>query len=157
MLKRLLLLDFVPTRPGLGLLLLRVIAFGSLFLKHGTEKLFTFSQMAAHFPDPLHIGAAPSLLFATLSDGICSLLLVLGLGTRWAALVVAVNTFAAWSLVHHFEFIDKATGGHGELIVVYIGAALALFLCGAGPISLDALIAGRKDGVGEEALQVTAR
>lgn len=154
MFKRLLRMDIVPVRTGVGLLLLRVIAFGSMFLKHGTEKLFTFGKMAAHFPDPLHIGALPSLMFAMLSDGICTLLLVVGVATRWAALVVLVNLFVAWSLVHHFAFLDKATGGHGELIVVYMAAALAMLFCGAGPLSLDALMAGERTATVEEESRV---
>jgi putative oxidoreductase len=125
-----------------GLLVLRLCTGLPLFLKHGTEKLFGFSQMAAHFPNPLHIGVIPSLLFATLSDGICSLLVVLGLATRWASLIVFVNLFVAWSLVHHFLFTGPQ-GGHGELIVLYLGAMAALFLAGPGKYSLDARIGER--------------
>ncbi len=45
----------------LGLLLLRA-SFGlSLFLKHGLEKVTSFTQMAQVFPDPLHLGAHVSL------------------------------------------------------------------------------------------------
>src|SRR5208337_1384020 len=95
-----------------------------------------FSQMAQHFPDPLHIGVVPSLIFATLSDGICSVLLVLGLGTRWAALVIFINIGVAWAFVHHFQFFGHQ-GDHGELIVVYLGVMVALFLSGAGKYSID--------------------
>ncbi len=134
--KRLLLLKLRPAKTDCGLLVLRLSAGLPLFLKHGTEKLFGFSRMAAHFPDPLHIGVIPSLLFATLADGICSLLVVLGLATRWAALIMFVNIFVAWSFVHHFVF-KGPQGDHGELMVLYLGAALALFLAGPGKYSVD--------------------
>ncbi len=137
--KRLVLFKSVPAHPDFGLLALRVAVFLPLFLKHGTEKLFHFEGMAAHFPDPLHIGAVPSLIFATLSDGICSLLLVVGLATRWSALVVFVNVAVAWIFVHHLAFFGPQ-GGHGELIVLYLAAALALFFTGAGRNSFDALL-----------------
>jgi uncharacterized membrane protein YphA (DoxX/SURF4 family) len=39
-----------------GLLILRVWFGGNLFIKHGWEKLANFSQLAQHFPDPIHIG-----------------------------------------------------------------------------------------------------
>jgi putative oxidoreductase len=139
MFKDLLLFKFFPAKTNCGLLILRLSAGLTLFFKHGSEKLVGFSQTAAHFPDPLHIGVIPSLLFATLSDAICSLLLVLGLATRWAALIIFVNIFVGWSFVYHFAF---AGVGHqvdiGQLIVLYLGAALVLFLAGPGKYSLDA-------------------
>ncbi|HUA99602.1 MAG TPA: DoxX family protein [Terracidiphilus sp.] len=139
MLKRFLLLKAFPTRTDAGLLALRLFTALPLFLKHGTEKLFSFQAMAAHFPDPLHIGAVPSLLYATLSDGICSLLIVVGLATRWSALIVLVNIGVAWAFVHHFAFYGRP-GEHGELIVLYLAAMLAIFLAGPGKYSVDAAL-----------------
>ncbi len=98
-------------------------------------------MMAAHFPDPIHIGAVPSLVFALVSDAICSVLVMLGLATRWAALIVVINIGVAWSLVHHFIFFARPQGDHGELCFLYISVFLALFVAGAGRYSLDALIA----------------
>jgi putative oxidoreductase len=136
MLKRLLGMKFVPTNTALGLLLLRVLAAGPLFIHHGIEKLFGFSRMAVNFPDPIHIGVIPSLLYATFSDGICTLLLVLGLGTRWAAFFVLVNLFVAWSAFHHFAFFGQGNE-HGELMVVYMGVMLAIVALGPGKYSVD--------------------
>jgi len=141
MLKRLLFQPFQP-RTDFGLLILRVVAFTPLFLKHGTEKLFRFQHMAQHFPNPLHIGAAPSLTFALISDAICSVLLFLGLATRWAALITFVNIFVAWAFVHHFVLFGPQ-GDHGEVIVLYLAAAATLFFAGAGRFSVDRLIVGR--------------
>jgi putative oxidoreductase len=121
----------------LGLLVLRLIAATSLFLKHGTEKLFHFSAMAQHFPNPVHIGPIPTLIIALIADAICMPLLVLGLFTRWAALWSFCNLLVAWALVHHYQFAGHG-GEHGELIVVYMGVMLALALAGPGRYSLDA-------------------
>ena len=139
MFKKLLLLKAFPVRTDAALLALRLFTALPLFLKHGTEKLFGFQAMAAHFPDPLHIGVVPSLLYATLSDGICSLLIVLGLATRWSALIVFVNIGVAWAFVHHFAFFGRP-GEHGELIVLYLAAMLAIFLAGPGKYSVDAAL-----------------
>ena len=138
--KRILTMSFVPHSSDLGLLLLRLSVGLALFLKHGWEKLTGFNVMAAHFPDPLHIGATPSLAFALVSDAICSLLIVLGLATRWSALIAFSNIFVAWSLVHHFEFLGRRTD-HGEVCVLYLCACLCLFWTGGGRYSLDASIA----------------
>jgi putative oxidoreductase len=139
MLKRILFLKQIPLCPDFGLLSLRVILYLPLFIKHGTEKLFTFGQMSQHFPDPLGIGVIPSLLFAALADGICTLLLILGLFTRWASFILFVNVFVAWAFVHHFQLFGKGAD-HGELIVLYLGGCVALFFCGAGKYSLDRLL-----------------
>ena len=131
---RILELSFVPINHDLALLVLRVTMGVSLFLKHGLEKITNFSQMASHFPDPVHIGPVPSLVFAALSDAICSLLIIFGLGTRLAALVVVVNLMVAFSLVHRFALF----GPHnGELALVYLGGCLTLLIGGGGRFSID--------------------
>lgn len=135
-LKKLLSCGFVPQNADLGLLALRIWAGASLFLKHGFEKPTNFSQMAAHFPDPLNIGPVPSLMFALVSDAVCSILVMLGVATRWAAAVIFVNIFVAWSLVHHFQFFGRGAD-HGESIVLYLGVFLALAIAGPGRYSVD--------------------
>lgn len=127
----------MPRSADSALLALRLLAGGSLFIKHGWEKLTNFSAMAAHFQDPIHIGPVPSLVIALIADGICSILVMLGLFTRWAALFCAINVAVAWSLVHHFVFFGKPQGDHGEVCVLYIIANLVLFLAGAGRFSID--------------------
>lgn len=139
MVRRFLLFKAFALRPDCGLLALRLFAALPLFLKHGTEKLFRFSHMAQHFPDPLHIGVLPSLIFATLSDGICTLLLMLGLATRWAALIIFINIGVALVFVHHFQVFGPQ-GDHGEMMILYLGAAFTLFFTGPGKYSIDAAI-----------------
>lgn len=128
-----------PRRVDCGLLALRLMAAIPLFLKHGTEKLFGFHHMMAFFPNPLHIGVVPSLLFATLSDGICSLLIIVGLATRWAALICFINIFVALVFVHHFVIFGPQ-GGHGELMMLYLAAMVTLILAGPGRYSVDRLM-----------------
>jgi putative oxidoreductase len=139
MLKRVIACDFVPEGKDVGLLALRLIAGTSLLLKHGLEKVSHFGMMAAHFPDPLHIGAAPTLVIAMIGDFVCSILVVLGLATRWAAAWALLNILAAWAFVHHFMFFGRGSD-HGELIVLYLGALLTLVVAGPGRYSVDGLI-----------------
>jgi putative oxidoreductase len=120
---------------SLGLLLLRVLAGSSLFLKHGVEKLTGYGTMVQHFPDPIHIGPHASLAYALLSDGICSVLVILGLATRPAAIVILINLLTAFLLVHHAAFF---TNGHVELVWVYMAVFAALALAGPGRFSVDA-------------------
>lgn len=134
-----------PATFDWGLLCLRVCFGLSLFLKHGWEKPTNFARMAEHFPDPLHVGPVPSLLFALISDAICSILVLLGLGTRWAALWSFVNIFIAWSFVHHFQYFGRGAD-HGEAIVLYLGGLLAIAIMGPGRFSFDSKLATRRFG-----------
>ena len=118
-----------------GLLIMRVFAGLSLFLKHGTEKFTGYSTMVHHFPDPIHIGAHAGLAFALLSDGICSLLVVVGLATRPAAALILINLLTAFFLVHKAAFF---TDGHVELVFLYITVFASIMFTGAGRFSVDA-------------------
>ena len=142
MLERWLLLKKIPVSSSFGLLILRVSVYGILFLKHGAEKIFTFRQVLPHFKDPIHIGPLPSLIIAMISDGICSLLVILGLGTRWAVAFQFCNLFVAWAFVDHFGLLQKGLQA-GEPKLLYMACCLALFFAGAGRYSLDALIEKR--------------
>jgi putative oxidoreductase len=124
----------------MALLVLRLWAGILLFMEHGLVKIMHFSQMSGHFPNPIHIGPLPSLLFATLSDGICSLLVAIGLGTRYAALIVVINLATAFTLVHHMKLSGP---GNGEVPFLFLGAFLTIVIAGAGRFSLDASLWGR--------------
>lgn len=138
-------MSFIPERTQAGLALLRVCTGATLFLKHGWEKQPAhWAQFMTHFPDPIGIGSHPSFLIAFVSDFVCGILLIIGLGTRWAALYCLGNIFVAWAFVHHFAFLGKGSQpDHGELIVLYMGALLTLLIAGPGAASLDHFL-GRK-------------
>jgi putative oxidoreductase len=122
---------------GIGLLLLRFGAGLILFLKHGLEKLTGYSTMVQHFPDPLHVGAHFGLAFALLSDGICSILVLLGLATLPAAAVILINLLTAFFFVHHAAFFSQS---HVELVALFITVFAAILFTGPGYISIDALL-----------------
>jgi putative oxidoreductase len=140
-LSRFLNAKFVPSSTDAGLLLLRVGTGLILFLRHGWEKVSQLTLSNPHFPDPIHIGHSTSWVIAMLADGICSLLIILGVGTRWLSLYCFVNILVAWSLIHHFTFWGKIPGAdHGELIALYLSAFLALMVAGPGRYSVDAIV-----------------
>jgi putative oxidoreductase len=138
LLSSILKLRFLPTSTDAQLLFLRVAIGMSIFLKHGYEKIFHFPRMAPTFSDPLHLGSTTSLVFAMLADGICSLLIIFGLGTRWASMFSAVVIFVAWAFNYHFIFFGHYVADHGELCLLYIIVMVALFIGGPGRYSIDA-------------------
>jgi len=90
--------------------------------------------MSTHFANPLHIGVQTSLMLAIFAESVCALLVVLGLATRWAALVIVIDVGVAFSLVHKFRLTGQ---GSGELAYLYLTMMIVLFICGAGRYSVD--------------------
>lgn len=128
------------SQKDLGLLIFR-IAFGvSLFVKHGLFKIPLFFSAAPQFPDPFHLGVKPTIAFAFLSDGICSLLAVLGLGTLYASIIMVINLGVAWGMVYGFSLTPPT----GEMLALYLGGAIALALIGPGRYSIDEWIDRRR-------------
>jgi len=150
------------SKPDIGILALRVFVLGSLFLKHGTPKLFHFQQELMWenigYPSVFHLGSVGTLLFATLADGICSMLVVLGLATRWAALFTFCSLAIGWGMVHGFAFTGTE-GRIAETISLYMVGCAAIFLLGPGRYSFDAMIkasAEKKRAVGGRPTQAQA-
>jgi putative oxidoreductase len=112
----------------------------SLFLRHGLGELFASTDAVSQFPDPLHLGNHFSFIVATCSDGFFSILVVAGLATRWAALLIFGNIFVAWALVAHFQFFAHGVSA-GEAMVLYLGGFITVALAGPGRFSLDAFLA----------------
>jgi putative oxidoreductase len=127
-------LGFIPPGYDLGLLVLRICFGFTLFWCHGLSKITGYSRMVEHFADPLHIGIRTTLLLAIFAESVCALLVILGLGTRWAALIIAIDVGSAFVFVHKFRLTGQ---GSGELAFLYLAVMLVLFISGAGKYSVD--------------------
>jgi len=125
------------TVTSVGLLVLRV-AFGGLMLVHGLQKAAAFGELKDKFPDPLGMGSQLSLISAIGSEVGCSLLLILGLGTRLAAIPLAFTMIVALFLVHAADPWNVK-----ELAAAYLCVYVSLILTGAGRFSLDQLFVKR--------------
>jgi putative oxidoreductase len=128
-------LNFIPQNTNFALLLLRLWIGLSMLLLHGWTKFTGFSDLSSKFPDPFGIGAQNSLILAVFAEVVCSILLVLGLFTRLAALFGAVTMAVAFFIVHKASLTMGP--GSGELAFIYLAGYLTLFFAGAGKYSLD--------------------
>lgn len=123
----------------LGKLVLRV-ALGVLILLHGIAKLkggpdFIVSTVEkAGLPSVLAYGVY-------LGEVLAPVLLIIGLFTRPAAILVAINMLFAIFLVHAGEIgqISKTGGWAIELQGMFLFAAIAVALLGAGRYSVGGL------------------
>lgn len=129
------------TLTSAGLLVLRLWLGLTMLLHHGLDKLAHFDKMAPTFFDPLHIGSKFSLGLVIFAEVIGAALLVIGLLTRFAALVLIIDLGVAFFLFHK-EALSGATSG--ELAFVYLAGFVALFISNAGKFSLDKSVFGKK-------------
>lgn len=123
------------TALSVGLLVLRV-AVGCFMLVHGWQKLTGFSEMADTFPDPIGMGSRLSLISAIGAEFGCSLLLIVGLATRLAAIPLAFTMVVALFVVHAADPWQRK-----ELAAIYLSVYAVLICTGAGRYSLDYLLA----------------
>lgn len=127
-----------------GLLALR-LALGGVFLGHGAQKAFgTFGgpgfEGAAGFVGSM--GFRPARLWAGLAVGgelAAGLLLVLGVWTPLAAVLVLATMAVAIVKVHGAKGFFNQNGGY-EYNLVLIVAALAVAATGPGGFSLEHLL-----------------
>lgn len=116
----------------LGLLIFR-IGISSLLLTHGFPKLIRFfSEKAIQFADPIGLGEVTTFTLAVFAEFVCSILVILGLGTRLAVLPI-IATMAVVGFIVHVPDGLKAQ----ELPLLYLLGFLLLFFTGGGKYSLD--------------------
>ncbi|WP_339610056.1 DoxX family protein [uncultured Planktosalinus sp.] len=125
----------------IALFLLR-IGVGGLMLTHGIPKLINlFDSNPIRFGDPIGIGMEASLALTVFSEVICSIMIIIGLGTRLAAIPLFFTMGVAFFIVHGADpFKNK------ELALFFMIVYLVLFLTGSGKYSLDQYFLKRKKG-----------
>ena len=115
-----------------GLLILRVGLGLMMALGHGWPKLGRLSADPVKFADPLGLGATASLVLAIGAELGCSLLLIVGLGTRLAAVPLLCTMLVAALIVHGGDPWKKQ-----EFALLYALPYLALICTGPGRLAVD--------------------
>lgn len=129
----LLRLSFVPKSADFGLLVLR-LGFGlPMLLLHGWPKIGKFATMAPHFQ---YFGLPPevNLGLVIFAEVVCAGLLVMGLFTRFAALVLTINMSVAFFIAHAAAFTGEKPG---EMAYLYLIAYVVNLAAGPGKFSAD--------------------
>jgi putative oxidoreductase len=122
-----------------GKLVLRVL-LAVLILFHGVSKLIGGVGMIGGMLAKAGLPASLGYL-VYIGEVLAPLLILVGLFTRAAALVIVVNMIVALLLVHTKQFFTlNDTGGWAlELQGMYLGSAIAIALLGAGRYSLGGI------------------
>jgi putative oxidoreductase len=116
------------------------------FWQAGVEKLNGenwFTDIQDQFPFPFNI-VPPEISWqiSTWSELIGPVLLVLGLGTRFASVSLIILTIVAWASVHAGHGYNVCDNGF-KLPLIYLIMFAPLLLSGPGKLSLDHWIARR--------------
>lgn len=128
-------LNFIPASADAGLLILRLWVGLSMAILHGWGKLTNFSAYSGKFADPFGIGPSASLGLVVFAELVCAVFIALGLFTRFSALILGFTMAVAFKLGHGMKLSGE---GNGEVAFLFLGACLALFIAGAGRLSIDA-------------------
>jgi putative oxidoreductase len=119
----------------LVLLIVR-ISIASLMLVHGIPKLINLvSGDPIIFPDVLGMGPELSLTLAVFAEVFCSILILVGFGTRLAAIPLSITMLVAALLIHSSDPFSVK-----ELSLHYLLVYVVLLIMGSGRFSIDRLL-----------------
>ncbi|HEY6183685.1 MAG TPA: DoxX family protein [Terriglobales bacterium] len=123
-----------------GLTILRIVV-GIIFLVHGWQKIHAFGfhgveGMFRQIGIPLPMISSAVVILVEFLGGIA---LVLGLATRWASLLLAIDMAGAIFFVHFKNGFYVNHGGY-EFALSLLAACLTLAFTGAGSLAIDSLI-----------------
>lgn len=117
-----------------AMLFLRLIS-GILMMNIGYQKLIHFSEMKGGFMNFMGIGSTASLSFVIFAEFFCSIFIILGLFTRFAAVPLI---FVMCVVI--FKSDNGDVLGDAQLPTMYLAAFLTILLLGPGRVSVDSMI-----------------
>lgn len=120
------------------LLLVRILVAFYMF-SHGIPKMEKlFSGNPIQFADPLGIGMTASLVLVVFAEVFCSVLILIGFGTRLAVVPLIITMCVAAFLAHSGDaFAEK------EASLLYMLIYIILFITGSGKFSVDKALSMR--------------
>jgi putative oxidoreductase len=135
--KKIFSIHVTNSQINLILLILR-FGLGTLMLVHGIPKLISLLSGQVAFPSVLGLSPEVSLALAVSAEVFCSILLLLGLGTRLAVFPLIATMLVAVFVIHTGDPFSKQ-----ELGIMYLLGYVVLMIAGSGKYSLDYLVQSR--------------
>lgn len=118
---------------------------GVMFIQFGIRQLMYFHDLSSTFPAVLGMSSTATLVVMIIIELVCSLLIMVGFMTRFAAIPAAISMIIAeWYLLKDM-LPEVLTNGlyftqPGYLPVMFLGIFLFILMAGPGKISLDYFI-----------------
>ena len=128
-----------------GITILRVVV-GIVFLVHGGQKVFVYGFAGVqgafgHMGIPMPAIAGPFIALLELVGGIA---LVVGILTRWFAILFAIEMLVAILKIHLRGGFFMPSGI--EFALTLLAASVALAMSGPGAVSVDRVVASKRSG-----------
>ena len=122
---------------SLSLTVIRVGMGFTMLMGHGLPKYLKFNTIAPFFPDPIGLGSTVSLVLAIFAELFCSILLILGIGVRFAVIPLLITMLVAIIVVHSGDPFAKR-----ELAILYTMGYTSLLIGGRGcyAVKIDRLL-----------------
>ncbi len=114
------------------LLFFRILVSLSMINTHGMKKLLSFEDTVKHIPDPIGVGGEISAVIAIVANIVAPLFIIVGLGTRLAAMAILSVTLMGFFIVH-----GNDPWAVRDVPLMYSLAYLLIFFMGPGKYSLD--------------------
>ena len=122
-----------PTLVNIAAAILRIFA-GVSMLTHGYPKLEKLMSGDIQFMDFMGLGPVITLVLVVFAEVVCSVLLILGLLTRFASVVLMITMLVAIFVAHAADpYAVK------EMAAIYLVMYIVILLIGAGKFSIDQL------------------
>ena len=132
--KKLLSAKYTAGAVSAAMLVLR-LGLGILMMHYGYDKLVHFSEYQDKFMNFLGMGRTLSLALVVFAEFFCSMFLILGLFTRFAAIPLIVVMCVALFKAHNGQVF-----GDGQTVALFLTGYLVLLLVGPGRVSVDSMI-----------------
>lgn len=124
----------LPMVANWGVLILRV-GISLIMLTHGYPKLSKFLSGDHSFADPINLGSELSFILVIGAEFFCSILLILGLGTRVVLIPLIFTMLIVFFIVHGDDPFGKK-----EVPALFLIIYLTLLFTGPGRFSIDRLL-----------------
>lgn len=119
------------TQINVAILIVRIIV-AIMMLTHGGPKFMRLLDGNLKFGDPLGIGSELSFLLVVFAEFFCSILVIIGLGTRLASIPLLFTMMVALFVAHAADPIFDHLN-----ILAYMATYILLFFTGSGKYSID--------------------
>ena len=133
--KKLLSVSHQTKNVDIVLLVLR-FTIAALMLTHGLPKMETLlSNEPIQFASVFGLSPALSLGLTVFAEVFCSILIMVGFGTRLAAIPLIITMAVAAFMIHGADPFGKK-----EMAILYLLVYVVLFIAGSGRYSLDSIL-----------------
>ena len=125
----------------MAILFLRVF-IGGVMLLHMIGKLQDYDNYVLNFQSIVGLNHATSFALSILFEGLFAVMIIMGVGTRLAAALMAIVMIVS---ICEALMQETVTDGESKLEFIYIGIYITLVISGGGRYAISSMFLNRKN------------